>query len=244
MARRARRRRLRSPADRHLAAAVAHAGLHYLESWNEAVCNGAWGSRRPGSVSGCARRSTSSTGRRSILARPSRPARCECHRHRRRRAAGVDRRAVGRRAPRVPGGGRLPARDGHALGGLPGDLLAVPQPARRARAAIDPLGLRPRDAAGGAALRAGGRRPPAGAVALHARGAVLRQPGLAGLRAEGAARRLWLQKTVPEENEGYSSRRSSSASRGALRAGPPHARERRRERTSRQLGCAEARQLG
>ena len=51
------------------------------------------------------------------------------------RAAGIDRRAVGRRAPRLPGRGRLPARHRHALGRLPGDVLAVPQPARRARAA-------------------------------------------------------------------------------------------------------------
>ena len=41
-------------------------GMHYLEAWNEAVCDGAWGAaglaRRP---SACARASTSSTGRRS-----------------------------------------------------------------------------------------------------------------------------------------------------------------------------------
>ena len=41
-------------------------GLHYLEAWNEAVCDGRLGAaRRRASASGCAGPSTSSTGRRS-----------------------------------------------------------------------------------------------------------------------------------------------------------------------------------
>jgi hypothetical protein len=104
--------------------------LHYLESWNEAVCNGAWGR------AGRARRRAHPPGRRPralggvrLLARPDRGAHAggglapAC--------AGVYRRTVGRRAPRLSGRGRLPARQRRTLGRLPGDLLAVPQPARR-----------------------------------------------------------------------------------------------------------------
>ena len=44
-------------------------GLHYVEAWDEALSGGAWGERgAQASASGCARRSTSSTGRRSRTA--------------------------------------------------------------------------------------------------------------------------------------------------------------------------------
>ena len=67
-----------------------------------------------------------------------------------------------------------------ALGRLPGDLLAVPQPARRARAAHRSASRAARAGTlvGEAARPRRRRRRPAGALALHARRAVLRQPGL------------------------------------------------------------------
>ncbi len=40
-------------------------GMHQLEAWNEAVAEGAWGRRAGRLAEGCARRWTSSTGRRS-----------------------------------------------------------------------------------------------------------------------------------------------------------------------------------
>ena len=40
-------------------------GMHYLEAWNEAVCDGAWGAWRRASARRSAGRSTSSTGPRS-----------------------------------------------------------------------------------------------------------------------------------------------------------------------------------
>ena len=121
------------------------------------------------------------------------------------RAAGVDRRALGRRAPRLPRGGDLAERHGDARAVLPGHLLAVPQPARRARAAVDPLRLQQ----GGDARREAARpvrrgRRSADPLALQRGGALLRQPGLLPRARRPHARTLRLQKTVPGENQGYS----------------------------------------
>ena len=118
-------------------------GLHYLEAWNEAVCEGAWGRARrarggevppgdgPGALGGVRALAASARSRSSaaVGGRAARP------------AAGLDRRAVGRRPPRLPRRGRVQARRRRALRRLPGDLLAVPQPARRARAPGHPLRL-------------------------------------------------------------------------------------------------------
>ncbi len=49
-------------------------GLHHAEAFNEAIAEGAWGSRAAGSASGLARRPTWSTGRRSSRASPRSPA--------------------------------------------------------------------------------------------------------------------------------------------------------------------------
>ena len=63
-----------------------------------------------------------------------------------RQGPGLGRRPLRRRPPRLPRRGRLPAlgerRLGRARARLPGGLLALPQPARRKRAAGGALGLR------------------------------------------------------------------------------------------------------
>ena len=45
-------------------------GMHFIEAWNEAVCEGAWGKPPLAAASGCAASSTSSTG--GVRAPPSR----------------------------------------------------------------------------------------------------------------------------------------------------------------------------
>ena len=201
------RGRLRPPADRHVAAVPARA--RRCTTWRRGTRRSATApgaGRRRGSASRCARAldlehwaafgSSLDRDRWSSCARSARATR---------RAAGVDRRAVGRRAPRLPRRGRLPARHGHALGGLPGDLLAVPQPARRPRAARDPLRLRAGRARSSAscsrAPRASATRPCAGASRTTA---PFFDNQVCFLELDGRRARLWLQKTVPEENEGYS----------------------------------------
>ena len=182
-------------------------GLHYLESWNEAVCNGAWG--KPAALLGEKVRQGArprALGGVRLLARSRRGARARAS------APGehgtppaTDRRALGRRPPRVPRRGRLPARHRDALRRLPGDVLAVPQPARRARAALDPLRVQPR---GHAASASCWRAPPAsatrrcaGASRTRTRSSTTRS---ASSSSQGRRSRLWLQKTVPGENDGYS----------------------------------------
>ena len=94
------------------------------------------------------------------------------------RAAGIDRRPLRRRPPRLPGGGRLPARQRSPKPRLPGRLLAVPESARRARAPRDPASVSTREPAIVDA-RAGARRRrarPRDRLALPG-GPLLRQPG-------------------------------------------------------------------
>ncbi len=139
-------------------------GLHYLESWNEAVCNGVWGRLAAGAGEKIRRAvDLEHWAAFGVSLEPDRLADARGRDGRARQArARVDRGAVGRRPPRVSRRGRLPARDGHVVGRLPGDVLAVPQSARRERAAHDPLRL----LAGGNACRS---RAGAGRAASRTR---------------------------------------------------------------------------
>ncbi len=196
--------------------------LHDLEAWNEAVCDGAWGRAAPRAWGRrSARAPTSSTGRRSgdsfeSMCRHIR----EVGTGRARRAAGHDRRAVGRRAPRLPGRGRLPARHRDALAGLAGGVLAVPQPARPQRAAHDALRrvARGRPCCARLLARAARRRAADGALALRPRRAVVRQPG----------RRRWCSRAArPASSSRRPSRRrartaaSSSSACSSTRSANP-----------------------
>ena len=154
-------------------------GMHYLEAWNEAVCEGAWGP----AARGCGEKLRQALDLEhwaafgESLERMMAIVRAVGTR-RARRGAGLDRRAVGRRPPRLPRRGRLPARHRHALDRVAGDVLAVPQPARQQGAHGDALhGLRRRRRAlmRGLAAAAGVERQRA--LALRPRRAVVRQPG-------------------------------------------------------------------
>ena len=107
----------------------------------------------------------------------------------------------------------VPARDGRALGRLPGDLLAVPQPARRPRAAHDPL--RVRRAAGTLvgkllARAAGvGDRRCAGASCTTSRSSTTRS---ASSSSTGGARGCGCRRRSPRRTRATRWRRSSSAS--------------------------------
>ena len=90
--------------------------LHHVEAWNEAVCDGAWGRfaawvgekiRQGADLEHWAAFGDSFES----MVRHIR----EVGTGQPRRAAGDDRGAVGRRAPRLPGRGRLPPRHRHAL---------------------------------------------------------------------------------------------------------------------------------
>ena len=115
--------------------------IHNLESWNDAVSAGAWtrASSRA-SASGCAARSTWSTGPPSRLVPPHRRADPRSRRGRARRAAGVHRHARRRHPPRLPGEGRVSRRRPAAEPRLAGGLLALPQRAQQARTADRPGG--------------------------------------------------------------------------------------------------------
>ena len=170
-------------------------GMHYLEAWNEAVCDGAWGP--VAAVFGEKLRQAldlehwaafgESLERMMGIVRAVGTRRA-------RRAAGLDRRAVGRRPPRLPRRGRLPARHRHALDRVAGDVLAVPQPARQQGAHGHALhGLRAGVAADARAGGGGGRRGAERALALRPRRALVRQPGR-DARARRAARRGWCSR--------------------------------------------------
>jgi hypothetical protein len=153
-------------------------GLHYAEAWNEAVCDGAWGDwavapgeklRRALDLDHWAAFHMSFKKLEGLLR--------EVARGRARPPARIDRPAIGRRPPCLPGRGRLPPRSEGPKRRLPGRLLAVPERPRYARTAdrspcADPSRHR-RDPR----ARAGGRRPrPRDPVAPDGR-ALLRQPG-------------------------------------------------------------------
>ena len=133
-------------------------GMHHLEAWNEAVCDGAWGrlAARAGervrqaldlehwaAFQGCFARMT-------VLLE-------DVAAGRRGRAPGHDHAAVGRRAPRLPCRGLVSRPAGHQPRPA-GDLLAGAQPARQARAAGAAVGVH---AAGRRVRPAPGREPPA-----------------------------------------------------------------------------------
>ena len=136
---------------------------------------------------------------RVIAARPRRRHGREGH------AAGHDRRALGRRAPRVPRRGRLPARDAGC---------ARRSTRRRARRSAT------RSTTTSGARSASPAAAPGTLVGkLLARAAGVGDPPVRWrfthdepffdnqvcfLELDGRRARLWLQKTVPEENEGYS----------------------------------------
>ena len=180
--------------------------LHYLEAWNEAVCAGAWGrlAARMGEKVRQGARPRALGGLR-ILAGPDHGALAGRRRRREWAAARFDRRAVGRRAPRLPGRGRR-SRAAAACA-----RPSTRRPARRSatrstsasgkaiRFAWAPAGDADRQAA---RAIGGGRR-----TALRwrfAHDAPFFDNQVCFVEIDGRRARMWLQKTVPEENEGYS----------------------------------------
>ena len=99
--------------------------FHNLEAWSEQVCAGRWGNL----AARLAERLRQEARLRPLGGLPdvvqaARPARPRARRRRARRAAGDDRRALGRRPPRLPGRGRLSPRRRGAEHGLSGRVLA------------------------------------------------------------------------------------------------------------------------
>ena len=179
-------------------------GLHYLEAWNEAVCNGAWGPAAAWPGSRCARGWTSSTGRRSA----------------RRWTASWRSCARSERASDAPASIVALSGDVHhaylAEVGFPrgtGMRSAVYQatcspfrnPLDGHERQRDPLRLGPRRARSSARLlarSAGVGDPPVRWRFAH--DAPFFDNQVCFLELEGRRARLWLQKTVPEESDGYS----------------------------------------
>ncbi len=156
-------------------------GLHHVESWNEAVCDGAWGPaaakvgekiRRAVDLEHWPAFHRSFEAFCGLLADVADRAA--------RRAAGDDHDRLGRRAPRLSRRGRLQARHECQLARLAGGLLAVPQPARQPRAARHPhhldLHRRPHRPRPGALRR--GRRPAGatGGWSIPSPGSTTRSP--------------------------------------------------------------------
>ena len=179
-------------------------GLHYLEAWNEAVCDGAWGrlASRVGEQmrQGMDLEHWAAFGHSldrifEILGRVA------AGRHG--TAAGLDRRAVGRRPPRLPCRGGF-KRD---VGARSAVYQATCSPFR------NPLDAHERRAIRFACSRAG--RLVARALARAAR---VKDPPVRWrfmhdepwfdnqvcfLELDGRRARLWLQKTVPGEGDGH-----------------------------------------
>ncbi len=86
-------------------------GFHHLEAWSERVCDGAWGGlAAQGGREAAPRRRLRPLGLlRHVLPAPARAAR-RGRLRRARQGAGLDRRPLRRRPPRLPGRGRLQAR--------------------------------------------------------------------------------------------------------------------------------------
>ena len=163
-------------------------GFHYLEAWSERVCDGAWG--------GLAARGAEQLRRAvdfdhwasfdksfQLTARPARRGRLR----QARQGAGLDRRPLRRRPPRLPGRDRLPARCRDGERRLPGRLLALPQPARRPRATGDQGRLHAAPSSPRCAAWPAGRRVGSRSALAPRRGPLLRQPGRdpAPRRAQG-----------------------------------------------------------
>jgi hypothetical protein len=135
--------------------------MHHLEAWNEAICDGAWGSA--GARLGERLREGLDLEHWAAFGDSFR-----------RLASGDGRRALRRRAPRVPRRGRVPALRRRPIPRLPGRLLSVPQPARQPRAAGDQgdvhaAGGRPDACAGACGGRAGAADPLANPGAARVR---------------------------------------------------------------------------
>ena len=115
-------------------------GLHHLEAWNEAVCDGAWGgsAARAGRAACAGPRPRALGGVRRVLRAaddaPARGRRGPRAGRRRRRSSCCRATSTTPTSPRSASGREASQRR------LAGGLLAAPQPARRARAARDPLG--------------------------------------------------------------------------------------------------------
>ena len=194
-------------------------GFHHLEAWNERVCDGAWGGL-------AAQRRREAAPRRRLrplgLLRQARSSGC----------ASCSRRSAPASAGKAPASIVVLSGDVHhaylaevgfrpeARGRerrLPGGLLALPQPARRARAAGDQgrllAPLHRRDA--GARPRRRGRRP--GNPLAPRRGPLLRQPG-----RDAPPRRA--RSADAARQDGRRARRTSAGSTASSSAGSPSVR--------------------
>ena len=179
-------------------------GMHYLEAWNEAVCDGAWG--EPAAALGEKLRQGldlehwAAFGRRFERSRGAR--------------GGQVGSAAGAPASIVTLSGDVhhaylaevgvPGRERGALGRLPGDVLAVPQPARRPGAALDPGRVDERVARSARVLArtAGVGPPPIRWRFAHDEPWFDNQ--VCFIELDGRRSRLWLQKTAPGEDDGFS----------------------------------------
>ena len=181
-------------------------GLHHLEAWNEAVCDGAWGAlaARLGRADPPGR-STSSTGPRSRVVRPPRRIARRAsaageHGRRRRRSSCCRATCTTPTSPRS----RFPRGAGVRRAVYQATARRSATRSTRASGASIRFACSTRGHARRPAARARRRRPrPAGPLAHPLEGAVLRQPGRP-LVLDGRRARLRLQKTVPDENEGFS----------------------------------------
>ena len=175
-----------------------------LEAWNEQALRRRLGQAgRLGEREAAARSRLRPLGRlRRVLREAARPPARSRHR-RARQGAGLDRRPLRRRPPRLPGRGRLSRRRRAATAAdaprLPGGLLALPQPARRKRAAGGPRGLRQARSPPSPAAGESGRRAGPGDPLAHPRRAPTSTTRWRRLEIDGRRLRMRLDKTVPGE---------------------------------------------
>ena len=147
-------------------------GLHHLEAWSERVCDGAWGAARgEGLREAPARRRLRPLGVVRLVLRAAARADRGDRLRRSRRAAEVDRAALGRRPPRLPRRGRVPARRAGC---------EAPSTRPSARPIATPSSERERRV-----IRAGFSRPFTRATRALARSAGAPDPGIGWRLAEG-----------------------------------------------------------
>ena len=225
---RARHRRLRPPAAWPPRCPGCSApGMHYLEAWSEAVAGGAWGpALAPLGERAAPGRATSSTGPRSRSSFDAAGrAAARGGRGRARPRAGVDRGAVRRRAPRLPG--EVAFRRGSGV--QRAVYQAVCSPYRNPLEARERRVIRLGDVA---AVRAGRRGRWPRAAGVDDPDVRWRMVGdgpwfdnqVATLRIDGRAIELRLEKAVPVDETVRPARAS------ARPAGWPEARNSRRRR--------------